>query len=115
MIEVIIQEWNPNDIRNAKHRNKDSIDQRPIYANEYGKTYIRHNGYTSKVSKLEIYDLKRTCFSNKSDFISLNFLTENKEKSKMKQKSVGKMVDKQEEKVAVIDDSDTDYFSYDSE
>ena len=33
----------------------------------------------------------------------------------MKQKSVGKMVDKQEEKVAVIDDSDTDYFSYDSE
>lgn len=63
VIELHFNPWNKDDPRNAKLIRKDTIgDQRPIFANEHGKVYIRRNGYTTPVNEKDIGSLKKTCF-----------------------------------------------------
>ena len=71
-------------------------DQRPIFANECDKTFIRRNGYIKQVSKENLAKLKRNSYLPLKDLqiISDEKLKENETKN---------------------EDEDTDFFSYDSD
>ena len=49
VIELSINQWDKNDPLNAGLVNFDVCDQRPIYANECSKVYIRRNGYVWEI------------------------------------------------------------------
>ena len=67
--------------------NKQNDKERPIFKNEYGKIYVRRNGYVEPVkSEKEIEALKNTNFSCR-----------------------------QEDAVSLFEVSDDDFFSYDEE
>ena len=67
--------------------NKQNDKERPIFKNEYGKIYVRRNGYVEPVKgEKEIKALKNTNFSCR-----------------------------QEDVVSLFEVSDDDFFSYDEE
>ena len=49
VIELSINQWDKNDPLNAGLVNFGVCDQRPIYANECSKVYIRRNGYVWEI------------------------------------------------------------------
>lgn len=92
VIELTINAWNINDSRNSDLIHTDVCDHRPIFANEYGKIYIRRNGYVCKI--LSDCDLKKL----KND--SYLKMAENPSLEQIKSDSESK---------------DTEYFSFESD
>lgn len=95
VIELSINKWDQNDPRNTGLINQDVCDQRPIFANEFGKIYIRRNGYVRKImSGEDLANLKKYSYINDTQNLQdLGLLPQNNSDS---------------------EDEDTEYFSYDS-
>ena len=67
VIELSINKWDKNDSLNASLVRDDVCDKRPIFANEFGKIYIRRNGYVWKITSGEdLANLKNYSYIKKT-------------------------------------------------
>ena len=98
VIELSINQWDKSNPQNANLVHADVCDQRPIFGNEFGKIYIRRNGYVETVSGEDLVTLKKVTYLKEVPILMLEELPENKTNAKTN-----------------TDDEDTEYFSFDSD
>ena len=63
VIELTINQWDKNNPKNANLVRDDVCDKRPIFANEFGKIFIRRNGYVREVFEKHLGNLKQVTYS----------------------------------------------------
>ena len=96
VIELSINAWDKKNPKNASLVRTDVCDQRPIFANECEKIFIRRNGYINQVSLKNLAKLKRDSYLKDFQIISHEQLKENKTKNEE-------------------EEEETDYFSCDND
>jgi len=94
IIEVTFNQWDKDNPQNASLIRDDVCDKRPIFANEFGKIYIRRNGYMEKVWEENLTKLKNDSYLMEVPILKLEETPKNN---------------------MTNDDYDTEYFSYESD
>jgi len=94
VIEIVINQWDKNNPQNASLIREDVCDKRPIFANEFGKVYIRRNGYVEKVRKENLRKLENDSYLDEETIPKIEQFNNTYDKE---------------------DDNDTEYFSYESD
>lgn len=101
VIELTINQWDKNNPKNANLVRDDVCDKRPIFANEFGKIFIRRNGYVREVFEKHLGNLKQVTYSGVP-----NPKLEELPKTNMNTITTRDTDD---------DDENTEFFSYDSD
>ena len=74
VIELSINQLDKNNPQNASLFRDDVCDNRPIFGNEFGKIYIRRNGYVRRVWGKELSNLKQVTYLKESPIPKLEEL-----------------------------------------
>ena len=100
VIELSINQLDKNNPQNASLFRDDVCDNRPIFGNEFGKIYIRRNGYVRSVWGKELSNLKQVTYLKEAPIPKLEELPKTNKSANTKTNT---------------DDEDTDFFSFDSD